>query len=87
MTTGEKHYELMGLIKETRTGGWSSSHVNINSNKLNVPELVLNVLFLNVQGLNNKSFIIEGFILGLDIAVICISEHWLRSHEVAFFLP
>lgn len=44
-------------------------------------------MFLNIQGLKDKVFLLEGFLIGLDIHIICLSEHWLKSNEVDFSNP
>lgn len=42
---------------------------------------------MNIQGLKEKVFLLEGFLIGLNVHVICLSEHWLQSNEVNFANP
>ncbi|KAG8272527.1 hypothetical protein J6590_039236 [Homalodisca vitripennis] len=48
-------------------------------------------LFLNIQGLRNKTFVFEDFLKHLSgkssLVLICISEHWLNLDELALHVP
>lgn len=60
-----------------------------SSNKLSqisVSTNSLNILFLNIQGLNNKISILESF-LDKNTDIICLSEHWLKSDEIKLAFP
>lgn len=61
-------------------------HQKQNKSKNNLggsqTELVLNVLFWNVQGIGNKIDVIEHFVHTNDVNVLCIAEHWLNKDEM-----
>ncbi|KAG8302591.1 hypothetical protein J6590_028500 [Homalodisca vitripennis] len=48
-------------------------------------------LFLNIQGLRNKTLVFEDFLKDLSgkssFVLICISEHWLNLDELALHVP
>lgn len=47
----------------------------------------LKFLFLNIQGLTNKSIILDTFLHKQNINVICLTEHWLTVDEIPTALP
>lgn len=68
-----------------------SPHNNSNpkSNSNNCSNIhKLSVIFLNIQGLMNKTLILDSFLLGIGNSyIICLSEHWLSQDEVPMSCP
>lgn len=45
---------------------------------------MLNVVHQNMQGLTGKELELSLFMENYDVQVLCLTEHWLKEHEVAF---
>jgi hypothetical protein len=44
----------------------------------------INVAHQNMQGLTSKELEVDLFIDNYNIHVLCVTEHWLKSHEIMF---
>lgn len=45
---------------------------------------MLNVVHQNMQGLSGKELELSLFMENYDVQVLCLTEHWLKEHEVEF---
>jgi len=46
------------------------------------------ILYLNIQGLEGKTSLLESFIASeTDLHIVCISEHWLKQSEIETCFP
>lgn len=70
--------------------------VNVDAyclNNINFERAGIGFLFLNVQGLNKKSAVLENFVSDLNrgleapILFLCLTEHWLSNDELAYSHP
>lgn len=47
----------------------------------------LGLVFLNIQGLNNKISVLESFLINCGVSIVCLSEHWLIEEEISLAFP
>lgn len=47
----------------------------------------MGLIFLNIQGLKNKVHSLETFLIGSNISVVCLTEHWMSQDEINLSFP
>lgn len=61
-----------------------SKDANLLSNR---PTGGLDIIFLNIQGLKHKVHTLESFLIGTNIHIIGLTEHWLLDDEINSSFP
>lgn len=70
---------------EGLTNGINS--LNVASTSKNSTNNKLRLIHQNIQGYRSKEYDIEMYVEQHPIELLCLTEHWLRCHELIFTMP